>query len=384
MLLLRLVANQVKVGVPLPFGVRNEQGALLLGAGQIVNSDTQLETLLERGLYADLEEIKALKARLAQEAAARRAHESPAVATRRATIFDLWEQALWRLQRLYESAIQTNDFAQQCSEFAAQLITLVRRDPDVGIYLSMRQDERRLNLYGITHSLHTALVCQLMATRLGWPEERILTLVQAALTMNISIYELQGRLAALGRPTESQRVQIHTHPAQSVLLLQAAGVSDPDWLQAVALHHERPDGSGYPQGIKNVDELALSLELADIFMAKISPRAQRAPLPIQDAARQMYTESHGSPAAAAIIKEYGIYPPGDFVQLASGEQAVVIRRGATAHTPVAAAITDRRGLPVISTVRRDTSHSTYAIVGPAADKRLVVRVPPERLFGLLE
>jgi hypothetical protein len=72
------------------------------------------------------------------------------------------------------------------------------------------------------------------------------------------------------------------------------------------------------------------------------------------------------------------------VQLASGEQAVVIRRGATAHTPVAAAITDRRGMPMISTVRRDTSQPGYAIVGPAADKKLIVRVPPERLFGLLE
>ena len=42
----------------------------------------------------------------------------------------------------------------------------MRRDPDIGIYLSMRQDESRLNLYGLTHSLYTAMICQLMANRL--------------------------------------------------------------------------------------------------------------------------------------------------------------------------------------------------------------------------
>lgn len=379
MQLLKLVANQIKAGAPLPFGVRDEHGKLLLSAGQMVGSESQLESLLERGLYADIEEIRAYKARYGNAGHA---------TTRKLTLFDLWEQAIWRLQRLYEGAAQPDNFVRPCGEFAAQLMGLVRRDPDVGIYLSMRQDERRLNLYGLTHSLHTALVCQLMATRLGWPEARVLTLVQAALTMNIAIHELQGKMAVMGRPSDSQRELIRLHPTHSVELLRGAGITDTGWLTAVAQHHEHPTGSGYPHGLKQIDELALALGLADVFMAKISPRAQRPALPIQEAARQMYTEARGSavaaPIASAIIKEYGIYPPGDFVQLASGELAVVIRRGETAHTPLAAAITDRTGLPVVSTLRRDTSQAAFAIVGPASDRKLAVRVPPERLFGLLE
>lgn len=379
MQLLKLVANQIKAGAPLPFGVRDEHGKLLLSAGQMVGSESQLESLLERGLYADIEEIRAYKARYGNAGHA---------TTRKLTLFDLWEQAIWRLQRLYEGTAQPDNFVRPCGEFAAQLMGLVRRDPDVGIYLSMRQDERRLNLYGLTHSLHTALVCQLMATRLGWPEARVLTLVQAALTMNIAIHELQGKMAVMGRPSDSQRELIRLHPTHSVELLRGAGITDTGWLTAVAQHHEHPTGSGYPHGLKQIDELALALGLADVFMAKISPRAQRPALPIQEAARQMYTEARGSavaaPIASAIIKEYGIYPPGDFVQLASGELAVVIRRGETAHTPLAAAITDRTGLPVVSTLRRDTSQAAFAIVGPASDRKLAVRVPPERLFGLLE
>ena len=98
----------------------------------------------------------------------------------------------------------------------------------------------------------------------------------------------------------------------------------------------------------------------------------------------MFAEAQGNPVAAAIIKEYGIYPPGNAVMLATGELAVVIRRGATAVTPLAAAITDKAGMPTVGTARRDTGQPAFAIKGAATDLSLVQRVPPERLYGLAE
>ena len=370
--LLRLVASQIKVGEPLPFGVRDENAKLLLARGQMITTDSQLETLLARGIYADKEEIRALAEK-----------RGAATERKRLTLFDLWEQAIWRLERLLGS-LEEPDFAGRFDEFAVQLMELVQRDPDIAIYLSVRQDARRLNLYGLTHSLHCALLCQLLATRLAWPAERIRTLVKAALTMNLSILEVQGRYAVHGRLGEAQRAQIQAHPVQAVERLRAAGVTDEAWLQTVLEHHERSGGGGYPNNLSEVSEGASVLRMADVFMAKISARSERPALPIQDAARQMFAEARGSPAAAAIIKEYGIYPPGNYVQLVSGEMAIVIRRGATAHTPLAAAITDKSGLPTVSTARRDTAQPAYAIKALGDAKALVLRVPPERLYGLVE
>lgn len=166
----------------------------------------------------------------------------------------------------------------------------------------MRQDPNRLSLYGLSHALHCALVCQLAATRAGWPPERVRTLVKASLTMNLSIVEVQGRFATMGRLNDSQRDQIRNHPQAAVDRLQAAGVSDPDWLQAVLEHHERPGGGGYPQNLAALCESASVLRMADVFMAKISPRTERPALPILDAARQLFAEAQGSPLASAIIK----------------------------------------------------------------------------------
>ena len=167
-------------------------------------------------------------------------------------------------------------------------------------------------------------------------------------------------------------------------MLRAAGVDDTLWLDAVAHHHEKPDGSGYPNGLREVGELAATLRHIDVFMAKMAPRAMRAPLSTQVAARQLFQEDGGGPVSAAIIKEFGIYPPGELVQLKSGEMAVVVRRSANARTPQAASITDRHGMPMVNTVVRDTARPEFAIVSVATDKSLVQRVPPERLYGLPE
>ena len=80
--LLRLVASQIKVGAPLPFGVRDENAKLLLARGQMIATDSQLETLLSRGIFADKEEIRALAEK-----------RSDAPERKRLTLFDLWEQS---------------------------------------------------------------------------------------------------------------------------------------------------------------------------------------------------------------------------------------------------------------------------------------------------
>ena len=85
----------------------------------------------------------------------------------------------------------------------------------------------------------------------------------------------------------------------------------------------------------------------------------------------------------ALIKEFGIYPPGDLVQIKSGELAVVVRRGENASTPTVACITDRFGTLVVTSVRRDTAEPEFAIVSAQSDEVLAVRVPPERVYGLL-
>lgn len=374
MKMLRLPRSKVQIGSPLPWNVRDEHSLLLLTKGHVVESEHQLELLLQRGAFVDVEEIKAL-ARDAEPA-------QPKAMVAPPNLFDLWDQTTDALHKLLTDVAHQPDFAGRMDQFARHILELVDLNADIGIYRIVRQDNAKNFYYGYSHSVHTATLCILMSRHLQWPEDRMMSLLKAALTMNMTILDLQGQMAGQDVPMkDKQREAIHKHPAQSVELLEKAGVSDADWLAAIAQHHERPDGTGYPLGCTDVCEMAVALRVADVFMAKISPRALRAALSPQVAVRELYREDKGGPISTAVIKEFGIYPPGDFVRLASGELGLVVQRTGNARAPIVACITDTAGHPVARTLRHDTGQTGFAIVANVTDKAMLMRLPPERLYG---
>ena len=129
-----------------------------------------------------------------------------------------------------------------------------------------------------------------------------------------------------------------------------------------------------------VGESGSGKELVARALHKHSPRAGRKPQPAQKAARELFTQSAGDPMAALIIKEFGIYPPGVFVQLASGEMAVVTQRGASANAPIVAAITNKSGDPLAHPARRDTSAAAHAIVSAVPQTAIKVQVSVDALY----
>jgi HD-GYP domain-containing protein (c-di-GMP phosphodiesterase class II) len=374
MKVIRLPRSKVHLNVPLLWNVRDEQGKLLLSKAHVISTERQLDELLERGAFVDIEEVKAS------------AQEAPPPETKKITVppnlFGLWDKTAEDLRNLLHRPEDKPDFVKQVNAFAMQIVTLLDYNVDIGLYRAVRQDNAQDFYYGYNHSIHTAVLCVLLTRRLQWSVDRMMSLVQAALTMNLPILELQGQMAAQDTPMKDrQKAEIQAHPDKTVALLTKLGVSDSEWLTAVAQHHEHLDGTGYPLACTTISELGVALRVADVFMARISPRALREALTPQEAVRQLYREDKGGMISTAIIKEFGIYPPGDFVKLASGELAIVVQRTVNARAPLVGAITDTLGRATTKTVRHDTSQAEFAIVGNATDKAMLKRFPPERLYG---
>ncbi|MFZ3218694.1 MAG: HD domain-containing phosphohydrolase [Rhodoferax sp.] len=374
MKLLRLPRFKVHVGKPLPWNVRDEQSNLLLLRGHVIDSEHQLELLLVRGAFVDAQEAKAVEL-----------HEAPLPersVPRVLNLFGLWDQSGEEMRKLMLKVPHTPGLVDRVGVFASDLIERVDQDADIALYHAIRQESEDPFLYGYHHAVHTAIVCLLLARRLQWSDARTVSLVKAALTMNMAVLDLQGQLSNQDVPPwESQKALLRRHPQEAFDWLVQAGVDDVDWLTAVAQHHERPDGSGYPQGLSDVSEVALALRMADVFMARITVRKLRPAMTIQEAARQMFQEDQGGALCSAMIKELGIFPPGDVVRLASGEVGVVMRRTDKVKCPIVAAITDTAGHPTVHTQQRDTAQPAFAIVEAVADRTLVARLPPERVYG---
>jgi len=377
MKMLRLPRSKVQLGAPLPWNVRDDQGLLLLSRGHIVETEHQLDVLLERGAFVDAQEVKTQASQVTAEA-------GPPT-ERHLNLFGLWDQAEQDLHKLLADASRSAALSENVDRLARHVVELVDSDADIAIYRCVRQEQAKTFYYGYAHALHCAMLCILLSRYLTWPKERTSKLVKAALTMNMSILDLQGQMAVQDVPMrDKQRLLISQHPQRAHDLLVAGGVSDEDWLTTVIQHHERPDGKGYPMGRTDVSEMATILRLADVFMAKISPRALRPALSAQEAARQLFREDNGGMLSTALVKQFGIYPPGDLVKLASGELAVVVQRTANARAPIVAVITDKAEHPIAKTVRHDSSQPEFAITGIASNRALLARLPPERLYGFSE
>jgi HD-GYP domain-containing protein (c-di-GMP phosphodiesterase class II) len=263
----------------------------------------------------------------------------------------------------------------------AQIIALADSNADEVIFLIVRHDHTRFASYGVAHSLHTATLCALLSRQMQWTAADRMSLVGAALTMNLSMLDLQGVLASRGTPpTPAERRLIQDHPATSARWLRDAGLTDSHWLSAVEHHHEVNGGGGYPHGLHTPGEMSQIVRFIDSFTAKHSPRASRKPLPAQQAARDLFLQSSGNPLASLLIKELGIYPPGCYVKLASGEIAVVTHRGASAKTPLVAALTGRTGDALSQPLRRDTSNPGHAIAATVPDQAVKLQVGAEDLY----
>ena len=377
---LQEVTDLVKPHEALPFRVLDAQGRLLLNEGHVIRGEAQMEALIERGAWAESDRVAAVRA--ARGAAAPGAVLAAAV--RASNLFDRWEQAVWTLDTLLRRLGRGEAGAAELAAAADAQAALVERDPDVALFMAVRQDAPRFALYALTHALHTATLVALTARALGWPADRQASGVRAALTMNAAIVDLQATMAEQREPpTQKQLALIRSHPERGAALLRAAGVADADWLAAVEQHHEQPGGGGYPAGLATPAPLPHLLRACDVWMAKVTPRAFRAALPPQTAARQLFQQEGGSALAGTLIKTLGIYPPGDLVTLKSGEVGVVTRRAAEGRGALVATLSDARGRPVAETHRRDSADPAFAITGAASDRAPFARVLPERVYGVL-
>jgi HD-GYP domain-containing protein (c-di-GMP phosphodiesterase class II) len=378
---LQEVRDLLRLGEQLPFRVLDLQERLLLNAGHLLVSEAQFEALVDRGAWAERELVQAERLRRGGSAASGPGGDP---ARRAPTIFDRWEHEFWRHDQLSRGLARQEQPAAALSAYWQDLRALIDADPDIALYHCLRLSERRFALYAQRHAIHCAVVGLLAARLLGWSPEYIDSLACAALTMNLSMLELQAQLAEQEDPPNTrQRGQIRAHPEASEAILRSAGVTDEVWLSCVLQHHENAEGTGYPRGLKEVEDAARLLRAADVYMAKISPRAQRPAMSPLAAMRQLFQELPGDRVVAAMLKSVGVHPPGALVQLASGEVAIVVRRPTKGAQPQVATLSDRQGRPVAETQHHDSAVAEFAIKGPLEDARLYPRVLPERVYGLV-
>lgn len=356
----KVETDDIVLGEPLPWDVFNRVGILLLKKGAIVQRQDQLDRLIDSGVYAN--EIELQESRLLKIDAA--PIELPSA----------WLRIL-EVRKAIEGAVAASrakspDFLQRI----ANLVLLVDEAIEINTHVSIAAITMKTEgAYAQRHPVDCAVVVSLLGRAAGHDIALRHTLMSAALTMNISKFDTHDALNKIGGLLSADhKAGLQAHPAKSVAALLMAGVTDQTWLDAVAQHHERFDGEGYPDRLKGneISEAAQLLALADWYCARLNPRADRTEqLP---AAAVRLAQSEGKRAFSVSLpmllsRALGNYPAGSFVKLTNGEISVVGKQTANPDAPIVYTVKSPRG-PLHSAIKRETdldAHTVREAINPA-------------------
>jgi HD-GYP domain-containing protein (c-di-GMP phosphodiesterase class II) len=369
----RINMSDIQVGKQLPWNVYDSHGQLLLKKGYFVEHPSQVEALVERGLFV---ETSPSSPRGPDDAS--REKETPSV-------LRLINLANKRLEKLLFGLNHEPEFPEKLQEVAKAVIFAADLNPDIALACILLNQQA--GGYPIQHSIDTAIISILIARSMKVAPEEVLTLTAAALTMNVGMIHYHAQLQRKQGTLSAEEIErIHQHPQEGVRMLESAGVRDPNWLACVLAHHENEDGSGYPSGKKGCDipRNAKLISLADRYCARISTRDFRKPAFPKVVLRDIFLASGKGidpTLAGHFVKELGIYPPGALVRLNNGETGVVTKKGESTTTPIVHALVGPRGVPLSIPVKRDTASEMFAIKETLSEEEANVRFSMHQVWG---
>ncbi|MGZ5119032.1 MAG: HD-GYP domain-containing protein [Burkholderiales bacterium] len=217
--------------------------------------------------------------------------------------------------------------SQKLTGAVASMTESIQRNPDAMMLLNTL---RQKGTYELGRAMDTSILMITFGRFLQFPKERLEVLGLAGMLLDVGKTKLPDSVLKkkdMLSPDEYELVKGHVQ--HSVELVRAAqglprGVED-----IVALHHERHDGSGYPNGLtgENISIDGAVAALVDSFSALTSARpyaAQASPSNALSLMHKLRTTLFHEALVEQFIQCIGIYPVGSAVELNTGEVGIVI------------------------------------------------------------
>lgn len=201
------------------------------------------------------------------------------------------------------------------------------RNPNALLLLSRLKDK---DSYTYAHCLDSSALCIAFGRHLGFSSQNLDDLAIGSLMCDVGKSRVPKDI--LNKPerlTEEEFDLMKQHVSHSIAILDETGKVNRTVMEIVGTHHERFNGSGYMRGIKQKDIPVLGqiAAIVDCYDAMTSDKIYREAVSPSEALRRLYgwaDELFQRELVEAFIQAIGIYAVGSFVELTTGQIAIVI------------------------------------------------------------
>ena len=217
--------------------------------------------------------------------------------------------------------------AERVQDAVGPIVDSVLRNADAFFWISslLKRDA-----YLYSHAVNCSAMAAALGRHMGFPTELLMSLATGGLMLDVGKAELPDHV--LNAPNQMSREvswSMKKHVQGSLRIMEESGISDANVHDMILWHHERHDGSGYPDGLRGsqIPLFARMAAVIDSFDAMTSERAYQSPTSRHDALQQLY-RGHDVLYQRDVVEQFlqcmSIYPTGSLVELNTGQVGIVV------------------------------------------------------------
>ncbi len=215
------------------------------------------------------------------------------------------------------------------SQAVDPIVESVLRNKDAMIWL---QSMRGKDDYIFSRSVACSVWAVIFGRHLGLDRETLTLLSIGGLLLDLGKIKLPDEMLTRSGPLSSDEMDlVRRHVEYGADMLERTGGFDDRVIEMVRTHHERFNGTGYPNGLKGTEIPALGkiAGILDTFVAMTSQRPHADAMVTYDVMRHLNelsdVEFQGE-LVEQFVQAIGMFPTGSLVELSTGEVAVVTQQ----------------------------------------------------------